>query len=287
MLETDAGFRLIGVDPAGSGRELYASAQELRSLSWSPDSARLAFHSGSFEGREPGGLFAVPASGGPDELLQADDIGSTPAVSYLPGPWSPDGRTLLVAAVGRQTEGCVARAFDLTSRQLRDLPAPDLWPLPCGGTWAPDGSLLVSVRPPGSFAGAGLWRVDTARGKVAPLVPKQGDFGFNLLGPTQPVAGGAVHTFIARAVEAPRLGAPQALRYAPYIVRPDGNQLRQGFKPAFAFEELAGWAPDGSGFLLRGAFGDQIGRLKTLWVPLHGGAPYEINSVGGELRWGR
>jgi hypothetical protein len=287
VLKAADGERLIGADPAGAGRELYASDQPIMSLSWAPDSARLAFYTGSFEGREPGGIFSVPAAGGPAELLQADDVASTPPISYLPGPWSPDGRSLLVARAGRQTEGCFARRFDLATRRLHELPAPDLRPLRCGGTWAPDGTLLISVTPVGSFANAGLWQVDTARGTVAQLVPEQGDFGFNLLGPSQPVAGGSVHTFIARAAEPPRLGAPQALRYAPYSVRPNGTQLRQSFKPAFAFEELAGWAPDGSGFLLRGAFGDPIGRVTTIWVPLDGGAPYAINSLGDELRWGR
>ncbi|GAB4423906.1 MAG: hypothetical protein OHK0015_02030 [Chloroflexi bacterium OHK40] len=43
---------------------------------------------------------------------------------------------------------------------------------------------------------------------------------------------------------------------------------------------------DGSGFLLRGPFGDPIGRVKTVWAPADGQAPFEINNQGGRFNRG-
>jgi hypothetical protein len=75
--------------------------------------------------------------------------------------------------------------------------------------------------------------------------------------------------------------------YAPFTLTRQGSPQRWLGNVAFELGEINGWSPDGSGFLLRGTFGDPIGRVKTVWVPLEGGAPYEINSAGYIVSWGR
>lgn len=114
--------------------------------------ARLAFYTGTFQGREPGGIFAVPANDGLVEVLVSNEVATTRAVWYLPEAGSPDGHHILVTAVSRQTEGCFVKVLVVGRRLLLDLPTSNGRPRACGAAWLPGGELLVSVPPAGTVA---------------------------------------------------------------------------------------------------------------------------------------
>lgn len=136
------------------------------------------------------------------------------------------------------------------------------------------------------LSGAALWRVNLATNAVTPFVAERIAFGYNLLAHVRTLPDGSLRAFVAQARELPRLGSPVALAYTPNTVPLDGSTLRGRDFEVYAVEELAAWAPDGSGFLLRGLFGDPIGRVKTVWVPVDGGAPFEITNPGERVSWG-
>jgi hypothetical protein len=287
VLKRQGGYRLFSADISGvDRRQLHASAQQIEQLIWSPDSAQLAFYNGTFDGRAAGGIFSVPPRGGPVRQLLADDTASAPAVSYLPSMWSPSGARLIVHAVGRNTSGCFLMVLTLDTLELRDPPAPAGRRHWCGALWASDDLLLASVLPGGDgIAAAGLVRVDLRSDLIGTFVAEQSDFGYNLLAYPQVDAGGTLFAFMARAPEPPRLGSTAPISYAPYLIGPDSVERRQLFRVAFPIQELAGWSPDFSGFLLRREA--EGGRYALVWAPLNGDAPFEINAPGLGVSWGR
>jgi hypothetical protein len=249
----------------------------------------IAFHAGELFASERGGLYQISqvSDFNSVNLMLPDDNQSAPALAFLPEAWSPDQRRLLVSAVPKQSEGCMPMIFDLDGK-VRALPAPQGQRWACGGAWLPDGRLLVSAVPGDSyFVKAGLWSIDFNAGQVAQFRPARfGDVNF-LFGPLQTRADGTSSAFLLETVDLPRLGDPRPYRYGPITLTREGSPQRWLGNIAFELGEIAGWSPDGSGFLLRGYFGDPADRVTTVWVPLDGGAPYEIESAGYIMAWGR
>lgn len=119
------------------------------------------------------------------------------------------------------------------------------------------------------------------------LVRAQEGTRFNLFGSVVPRADGATSTLLAKSERLPQLGDDRPILYAPYIIGPAGTQIRQYDNAVFKLQDVVAWAPDGSGFLYAGSFGDPDGRVRTVWVPLNGGAPYEVNEANYTIAWGR
>jgi len=287
VLKTTSGYKLIRADAAGANRvEAFTSPNEISTLRWSPSGTRMVVHVGELNVDTQGNLFMIATSGGQARLLLPDNNKSGPHLAYLPVSWSPDERHVLINAVVKQSEGCVPMMFSMGTEEVRDLPAPNGERLACGGAWSPKGLLLVSVMPSGSFASAGLWQADVNTNQIAPFVAEQTAFGYNLFSFVQPTASGAISAFMAKTNVLPRLGDTRPINYAPYVIQADATERRQLGTVAFDLLDILGWAPDGSGFLLRGVTGNPI-VPKTVWVPLDGGAPYEINNASAAVSWGR
>jgi hypothetical protein len=290
VLKSADGYRLIRTTTAGAYRtELFFSAGQISTPRWSPNGVEIAFHAGELEVSERGGLYQISQVSDVNSvaLILPDDNQSAPALAYLPEAWSPDQRRLLVSAVVKQSEGCVPMVIDLDGR-LKPLPAPEGQRWACSGAWMPDGRLLISSIPAGSYyAKAGLWSINFNTGQVAQFTPaRHGDVNV-LFGPLQTLADGRTSAFLLETLVLPQLGDPRPFRYAPATLTREGSPQRWLANITFELGEIAGWAPDGSGFLLHGSFGEPLNRIKTVWVPLDGGAPYEINSSGYILSWGR
>ncbi|HET9223922.1 MAG TPA: hypothetical protein VFO07_15530, partial [Roseiflexaceae bacterium] len=290
VLKSADGYRLIRTSAAGAHRtELYLSPGPISTPRWSPNGVQIAFHAGELDVSEPGAMYQIltVSDGNIEDRMLPDENQSAPALAYLPEAWSPDRPRLLVSAVAKQSEGCTSMIFDLDGR-LKALPAPEGQRWACGGAWLPDGRLLVSAVPDGSlFSKAGLWAIDLNTSHVAQFTPaRDGDVNV-LFGPLQTRADGTSSAFLLETVALPQLGDPRPFRYAAHMLTREGSPQRWLGNVAFELSEIAGWAPDGSGFLLRGSFGEPINRIKSVWVPLDGGAPFEINNAGYILDWGR
>jgi hypothetical protein len=288
VLKDGSGEKLIYTDATGANRrELFTSTETIKALSVSPSGSRILFHTGELNREVQGNLWMVALSGGPPQLLLPDDNKGESFRAFLPEAWSPNEQHVLVSAVVKQSEGCAPLLIDLngTARATPEVPEGNRWG--CGGAWLPDNTLLLSVVPEGSpFAQAGLWRIEPLSNQVRPfLAARRGELHM-LVGRLQTLADGTSSVFLLETANLPQLGDPRPFRYAPFTLTATGSPQRWLGNVVVDLTTLVGWAPDGSGFLLQGQFGDLIGRTKTLWVPLDGGAPYEINNAGTIVGWG-
>lgn len=286
VLKTSNGWTLVrrGVTD-GNRAELFTSPDVLSTPIWSPDGGSIALHRGDLSYETQGVLFSVPSSGGAPRTLLPDDNQNGPHIAYLPASWSPDGTHLLIEVLPKASEGCVIQLLRLSDLQVREPPTPAGQQLTCSGAWSPDGALYLSVRP-SAFSSGGLWRADITTNQLTQLVEMQTDLGYNLFSRMQPLANGTISAFMSQTTILPQLGETRPILYAPYTIQPNGLKQRRLLNIAFEAYEMLGWSPDGSGFLLRGPFGNPVW-TSTFWVPLDGSAPYEINSVGLFVEWGK
>ena len=123
-----------GVNETGAIR-LTTSAAHDRQPSWAPDGRALVFRSE----RDGGGLYVVPAAGGPDRLIVP--FGSHPR-------WSPDGRQILFSQTAPDSS-VVVRLFVVPAQGGR--PERVMHPALAGlqvtsAAWAPDGQISVWTR---------------------------------------------------------------------------------------------------------------------------------------------
>jgi hypothetical protein len=292
VLKSADGYRLMRTDIGHGNRfEIFLSAEPISIPRWSPDETQFAVHIGALEVDQSGVLYLFTVGSDGYGMLPAlpDDNQHAPAMAYLPEAWSADGQSILVSAVVKQSEGCVPMLFDLSSQKLSNVPTPGGMRAACGATWSATGrDVYFSAVPESSpFSATGLWRINLGAQVITPLVRAQEGTHFNLFGPIVPRADGATSALLAKSDRLPQLGDDRPILYAFYIIGPDGTQIRQYDNAVFELRNVVAWAPDGSGFLYAGSFGDPTGRVRTVWVPLNGGAAYEVNDANYIVAWGR
>jgi serine/threonine protein kinase len=193
----------IYVKLVGDGTPLRLTSNPISpgfNLAWSPDGRSIAFaRRGS-----GGGIFTVPALGGPERRL-TDMAGGF--------AWSPEGKTL--AVVGRDTpqEPLSIFLFSIETSEKRRLTTPPAGSL--GDTspaFSPDGEALAFIRSPGS-------QVSDIH-----LIPVAGGEPQRLTADNLPLSGGLAWTVDGREIvfSSPRGGLPSLWR-----ISASGGRLRR------------------------------------------------------------
>ena len=289
--------RLVVADARGEGaRILYAEVgHELSDLLFTPDGESILLR--LLNNREPpdipGGLYRVPVTGGPLELVLADDPVDDPVnpartvSGYAPFAFSPAGDQLLVEVRSLFYEDCILGVMPAAGGDVLRITVPETEQVYCGeAAWAADGSAILFLAGPkeGNDAGPQLWRADAATAAAAPLLAP----GTFARAPTG-LPGGVTRFFLAT-VERDAAGMITGASFAPAELGPQDTEATT-IGPAFTdqlFDVL--WAPDGTGAVL------EVGPpgIKSLlrWLPLggeSGAAEIELPSAEdsvGEMFWG-
>ncbi len=160
--------------------------------------------------------------------------------SYSPGPWSPDGRQLLI--VMGYFEGSTLAVMDLEAeapfRRLRSD-----GPVCCQYSWAPDGRSVLVANPTFTVVWPGLWRYDAETGEQTVVVPGIAEDGsVNFVGWPQQLSSGELAYFHVNQEQfSPEVGIPLAMVRS----RSDGSDRTQVRPEAFRIGEAL-WAQDGS-----------------------------------------
>jgi hypothetical protein len=274
--------RLVRAGPRGEApHTLYGEAgHELSDLAWSPDGAQIYLR--LLNNREPpdipSGLYRIPASGGPPELVRADDpvdnlANPAPTISgYRPFAWSPDGSRLLVEVFSLFYDGCDLAVLPAAGGSPVRLTVPAGTKTFCGeAAWSADGAAVYFLA--GAGAGPTIWRGDAASGAVAPQAAPD-----VLARAPRPLPDGRLRFFLVRpsdpaSFEPAELSAPQA---APASLGPPlGDPLAKAL-----------WAPDGGGAVT--VVQPPTTSVDLRWVPV-GGAPISLPNttlgVAG-MAWG-
>ena len=117
---------------------------------WSPDSTRIAFVSDRYVTeaekrsgtRPPPGLYTMAADGSNVRLL----VNSSGTVALQPPAWSPDGRSIAVAARRQGEAGNGLYVVNADGSRLLQLDEARLADAVSGGSWSPDGTRLAFVK---------------------------------------------------------------------------------------------------------------------------------------------
>lgn len=124
------------VDAAGNRLQLTFAPMQAFDPVWSPDGARIAFH--SLRPGRPGKVDIVSANGGPVEELFEDST----AADDVPS-WSPDSQRLMFSESGWSEEGSRSRimVMDLKTKTARVLSGSEGKGSPA---WSPDGRYVAA-----------------------------------------------------------------------------------------------------------------------------------------------
>ncbi|MFV9505232.1 MAG: TolB family protein [Oscillochloridaceae bacterium umkhey_bin13] len=289
-LEAD---RLVLTDSQGENARIRysSSGHELSDLRFSPDGRYLFLR--LLNNREPpdrpSGLYRLPLTVGPLELLVADDDVDDPlnpsrAISaYSPLAFSPDGNLLLVQVRSQFYEDCTLGVMPTDGGPVVRLALPPGQAVYCGEqAWASDGSAFFFLAGPldGEQAGPRLWRADPAATTPAPLLADE-----RFARAPHDVPGSPVRFFLATLVRDP-LGSVSGATFAPAQLDQATRtvQLLDAASDQYLREAL--WAPAGDSVVA--AFERTEIRPILRWFRLDG-TPIDLPTADAtivELAWG-
>jgi hypothetical protein len=291
---------LIRVDAQGNNRTVLLEGSYATVPRFSPDGEQVVFGviseaTGSAQGLA-GGVYAISATGGTPQLVQANDTfdPANPAPlarAYAPSGWSPDASKLLLRAFLPYSEFCETVIKDLQSDALIKVAAPEGTVTGCvAGTWSADSrSAYLPLYEPGMFGVfAGLARVDAENGSLAQLIGNQVDDQYIMINGLMSRQNGAFHAFVATS-DTPFVSEPD--RPQPrYTLHQIGSERRLTALRADS-QILVGsplWAPDMSGAVIPTAV-EATPQQTLVWVPADARPTVELlkGEFFGEARWGR
>lgn len=289
-----ANNQLLLVNADGSGRRMLVDGgtidpndQFSTSLSnpvFSPDGQTIAY---GYKGLN----FYTVSTGVSNRVLAQQPNPSSPSlpgVTYSPKKYSPDGKKLLVSTIIPNSDGSATGIYSVAGNVLLPMEGDGMRVCCSEQAWTPDGSGLYTANATVGFFASGLWKIDTATGKSATLIP--GDAGggaynlaaFPYLAPdgnlyffyhTAPNSGGSVDT------------APlQMVRTAPDGVT--GRAVLRG--DTFTSLNEALWAPDAS-FVITAtapAQGVYQGGIVELYYADSTKPMISLLPFGQQLKWG-
>lgn len=266
---------------------------ELSDLLFSPDGQYLLLR--LLNNREPpdrpSGLYRLPLTVGPPQLLVADDEVDDPlnpsrAIStYAPLSFSPDGNLLLVQVRSQfYPEDCTLGVMPATGGPVIRLALPPGQTVYCSEhAWATDGSAFFFLAGPsdGNQAGPRLWRADPAATAPTPLLADE-----RFARAPHDIPGSTVRFFLATLVRDP-LGTVSGATFAPAQLDQATRtvQLIDAASDQYLREAL--WAPAGDSVVA--SFEPHETRAHLRWFRLDG-TPIDLpvaDAVIVELAWGR
>ncbi|MGB9737660.1 TolB family protein [Chloroflexus sp.] len=237
------GDRLVRASLDGDNPEtiFFETDYQLSAVRWSPDAQFIYLHlqNNRTTRDQPDGLYRVPATGGPLELLRADDPVDDPlnpsrsVRSYAPLLWEPSGDSLILASTATFYDDCELVFWRPQDGELRRPVLPEGMQSWCGeAMWRSDQTALMLIGPP---EGPGVWQVDT-RTLQATRLSTEGTLA------RAPFFNGTDLLFIA--VDR----ADDGFTFTLTRQSPDGmvTPLRPPFREV---PVLVRWAPDGSGIV--------------------------------------
>jgi Tol biopolymer transport system component len=257
---------------------------------FSPDGSQIAF------GMNGVNLMAAGEVITHTTLLQSDpypDLNNPPRSDvrfFVPGSWSPDGKSLMVRFSYWPEAGGLA-ILDLANNTLRPLTSDDPnTPLCCDWAWGRDGSTAFIASDLLAYGIPGLSRVDTASGAATLLFP-----GFPQSG--EMTADDPLYLFRSpHQINADRLMAfvsqiqsmDQPARYQMVGIESDGGELMPLRDDEFESYGNILWARDGSGAALANInVSEPLGFAGPIrWLPADGDPAISLPGYGEQLRWG-
>ncbi len=252
---------------------------------WSPNGQTIAY---GYKGLN----FYSVSSGQSNLVLEdkLDDLGNgliIPAELYWPEHYTPDGKKLLITL--GYYEGASAAIYYPSGNALVRL-TNDQGALICCGeaTWSPDTASLFAANPSMGMYMPGLWRVDTASGKVTSLIP--GDAGngtFNFADEPFLAPDGQLYFFYANGP----MNNEYVSRVPLQLVRsePDGVTGRTPIRSeTFNLLNEALWAPDASFVIAATAPIDQVyqGGIAELYYTDGQKEPIKLLDFAANMKWG-
>lgn len=297
VVQGRVGNILVRSDATGQQRTVLLASAPVTMPRWSPDGRQIAIQvAPPLENTAGplGGVYLIPANGGEPQLLQPNDrtdpvLPSAEARGYMPHAWSPDGKRLLLSAVGLRVELCDAVVKDLESGALIPIQAPAGMNSGCAdGQWSADGeTIYIGMARPGPQPPVpGLWQADPRTGAITPFIQGQPASGsYTLVSNPRPVGPGTIYTYVAAVEAVPEPYSGVTTQYQLYEVSQTGQRaLREG---QFGVIGRALWAPDHSGSVVD-LPDTEGGDVMTAWVPVAGGPVVRLGRFLGEARaWAR
>lgn len=244
----------------------------LHALAFSPDGGMIAY---AYHGVN---LFDL-ATGVSSPLLQD--------VNYRPRAFSPDGTKILMTISVPNSDATHDVLYDLATSSTIIFTSPDGSFFCCGReTWSQDSLSLYAANQTMGMLPSGLWRVDTANGNIATLLPSDAGNGkFNLASEPYLASDGQLYYFYLNGSDAEGYSGIAPLQ----IVRsaPDGVTGRTVLRPE-TFEALAEalWATDGS-LVVTAKRSDTDGGLELYYTDVAKGMISLLASGGAwHMKWG-
>lgn len=235
--------------------------------------------------------FYATASGQTNRVLEndIDDLGSgmfVPREMYWPQHYSPAGDKLAITL--GYYEGASSAIYYPNGNALVRLSGGEGAAICCGDTeWSADGASLFAAYPYMGMYSSGMWRIDTASGAVATLLPGDpGNGTFQFADDPFPGPDGFLYYFFATAPNTMEFITRPALQ----LVRSeaDGATGRTVLRPeTFELMNESLWSPDGHFVIAAMAPIQDVyqgGQLNL--YPVDGGPVTSLVSFGMDMRWG-
>lgn len=235
--------------------------------------------------------FYSTASGQSNRVLEndIDDLGNgmyVPREMYWPQHYSAGGDRLAITL--GYYEGASTAIYYPNGNALVRLSGGEGAAICCGDTeWNADGTALFAAYPYMGMYTSGLWRIDTANGGVATLIPGDpGNGTFQFADDPFPAPDGMLYYFFATAPNNNDFINRPALQ----LVRSeaDGNTGRTVLRPeTFELMNESLWAPDGSFVIAAMAPIQDVYQGGQVNIYFTNGNPViSLVSYGQDLRWG-
>lgn len=283
IVDEDGGNRRIILD-GGVIDENNPFLSNITNPVWSPNGQTIAY---GYQGLN---LYSV-SSGQSNRVLenQLEDVGGgfiIPRELYWPEHYTPDGSKLLITL--GYYEGASSAIYYPNGNALVRLSG-DEGALICYGepTWSPDGSSLYAASPSMGMFNSGLWRVDTATGKVTTLLRGDpGDGTFNFADEPFLAPDGQLYYFFAN-----QPARDDFIDRVPLqLVRSaaDGVTGRTPVRPEiFNLMNEALWAPDANFVIVASAPIDQVyqGGIAELYYTDSQKAPMQLVDFAMNMKW--